>query len=93
MRWRRDGKELFYLGYDGWVYAVPMQLGGTPRFGAAERLFEIPVEARAAIHAELGFDVTPDGKRFVIPTVSDAAAPGLVVVQNWEALLPGRRKQ
>ncbi len=93
LRWRRDGKELFYLGYDGRVYAVPMQLGGTPRFGAAERLFEIPVEARAAIHAQLGFDVTPDGQRFVIPTVSDAAAPGLVVVQNWEALLPGRRKQ
>lgn len=90
LRWRRDGRELFYLGYDGRVYAVPVQVGGTPRFGAAERLFEIPAEARAAIHAELGFDVSADGRRFVIPTVSDAAAPVLVVVQNWESLLPGK---
>ena len=91
VRWRRDGKEIFYLGFDGKVYAVSVQLGQRPAFGPAAPLFEISTEARAAIHALVGFDVSPDGQRFVIPTVSDAEAPSIVVVQNWETSLPVRR--
>ena len=87
VRWRRDGKEIYYLGYDGKVYAVPVKLGTRPTFGPATPLFEISTEARAAIHAHVGFDVSPDGQRFVIPTVSDAEPPSIAVVQNWEALL------
>jgi len=91
VRWRRDGKEIYYLGYDGKVYAVPVKLGTRPAFGPAAPLFEISTEARAAIHALAGFDVSPDGKRFVIPTVSDAEPPSIVIVQNWEASLPLKR--
>ena len=87
VRWRRDGKEIFYLGYDGKVNAVPVELGRTPAFGPVTSLFEIGTEARAAIHAVIGFDVSPDGQRFVIPTVSEAEAPSIVIVQNWEASL------
>src|SRR3954452_18778969 len=29
VRWRRDGKELFYLGFDGRVQAVRVSLGAT----------------------------------------------------------------
>ncbi len=87
VRWRRDGKEIYYLGYDGRVYAVPVTLGTRPTFGPAAPLFEISTEARAAIHAHVGFDVSPDGQRFVIPTVNDAVPPSIVIVQNWEALL------
>ena len=85
VRWRRDGKELFYLGFDGRVQAVPVRLSERPEFGAATALFTISTEARAVIHSVLGFDVSADGSRFVI--VKAAESPSLVVVQNWQALL------
>ena len=88
LRWRRNGRELFYLGFDGRVQAVPIKLSPKPEVGAATPLFTISAEARAAIHSVLGFDVSADGQRFVIPVVSSAEGPSIVVVQNWEALLP-----
>ena len=93
LRWRQDGKELFYLAFDGRVHAVPAKLGLKPEFGPATPLFTISTEARAAIHSILGFDVSPDGKRFLIPTVSSAEGPSLVVMQNWEAALPQNRSK
>ena len=90
LRWRRDGKELFYLDFDGRVQAVPVRLSPKPEFGPTTALFSITTEARAAIHSVLGFDVSADGKRFVVPVVSSAQASSLIVIQNWEALLPRR---
>jgi hypothetical protein len=91
VRWRRDGRELFYLGLDGRVQAVPVSLSPKLDFGAATALFTISTEARAAVHAVAGFDVSADGQRFVIPVVNSLKAPSIVVVQNWEALLPRKR--
>lgn len=89
LRWRRDGRELFYLGFDGRVRAVPVTLGARPKFGPTTGLFTISTDARAAVHAFLGFDVSADGQRFVIPVVNSAMeGPSVVVVQNWEAGLP-----
>jgi len=91
VRWRRDGRELFYLGFDGRVQAVPVKLSPAISFGPAAALFTISTEARAAIHSVLGFDVSANGQRFVIPVVSSVKAPSIVVVQNWEALLQKKR--
>jgi eukaryotic-like serine/threonine-protein kinase len=88
VRWRRDGRELFYLDFDGRVQAVPLRLSPKPEFGPAKALFTITTEARAAIHSVMGFDVSADGNRFVIPVVTAPESPSLVVIQNWEALLP-----
>ena len=93
LRWRRDGKELFYLSFDGRVYAVPAKLTPKPEFGAATPLFSISTEARAAIHSVPGFDVSPDGQRFLIPVVTSQEGPTLVVMQNWEAALPQNRSR
>jgi hypothetical protein len=54
-------------------------------------LFTISTEARAAIHSCPGFDVSVDGSRFVIPVVSTADGPSIVVIQNWEGLLPAAK--
>jgi Tol biopolymer transport system component len=88
VRWRRDGSELFYLDFEGHVQAVPIRLSPKLQFGPPKFLFAIATEARAAIHSVLGFDVSADGQRFIVPVVSSAEGPSLVVVQNWEALLP-----
>jgi dipeptidyl aminopeptidase/acylaminoacyl peptidase len=87
LRWRRDGKELFYLAFDGRVHAVPVRLSPKPEFGPATPLFTISTEARAAIHSVAGFDVSADGQRFVIPVVAPTEGPSIVVIQNWEAAL------
>jgi dipeptidyl aminopeptidase/acylaminoacyl peptidase len=89
VRWRRDGKELFYLGFDGRVQAVPVKLSPKPAFGPVKALFTISTEARAVIHSVLGFDVSADGSRFVI--VKAPESPSLEVIRNWETLLPARR--
>jgi Tol biopolymer transport system component/DNA-binding winged helix-turn-helix (wHTH) protein len=86
VRWRRDGKELFYLGFDGRVEGVSVRLSLRPEFGPARPLFTIGTEARGAIHSILGFDVSLDGRRFVIAKALES--PSIVVTQNWEALLP-----
>jgi Tol biopolymer transport system component len=89
VRWRRDGKELFYLDFAGHVQAVTIKLSPTPQFGPATSLFTISTEARGAIHSVVGFDVSADGERFVIARALDG--PSLVITQNWEALLPQSR--
>ncbi len=85
VRWRRDGRELFYLGFDGRIYAVTVTLGPTPKFGTPQPLFAISPAAFAAAHSVVGFDVSFDGQRFAIPIVNTAVeGPSIVVVQNWE---------
>jgi Tol biopolymer transport system component/DNA-binding winged helix-turn-helix (wHTH) protein len=93
IRWRRDGRELYFLDGKGVVRAVPAKLGTQPEFGSAETLFTISTEARAAIHSLPGFDVSANGSRFVVPAVSAAEGPSIVVIQNWEELLPASRPQ
>jgi Tol biopolymer transport system component/DNA-binding winged helix-turn-helix (wHTH) protein len=85
LRWRRDGRELFYLAFDGRVHAVPVRFSPKPEFGAATPLFSISTQARAGIHSIVGFDVSPDGQRFIIPAVDSPESTALVVIQNWEA--------
>jgi Tol biopolymer transport system component/DNA-binding winged helix-turn-helix (wHTH) protein len=85
LRWRRDGKELFYLALDGRVYAVPITLGSKPKIGKATPLFAIGTEARLAIHDTEGFDVSLDGQEFLVPITTSSEHSEIVVVQNWEA--------
>lgn len=89
LRWRADGRELYYLAFDGMVYAVPVRLGPSVEVGGPSALFRISTEARAAIHSLLGFDVSADGSRFLVPTVTAKEDPAIVVVQDWERLLVG----
>jgi len=90
LRWRRDGKELFYLGFDGRGQAVPIKLSSRPQIGQATPLFTISAEARAAIHSIFGFDVSADGSRFLIPVTSSLEPLSIAIIQNWEAALPHR---
>jgi eukaryotic-like serine/threonine-protein kinase len=86
LRWRRDGRELFYMGIDGRVQAVTVTPGAEPKFAPAVTLFTIPIDARMALHSITGFDVNADGTRFLIPVVDPAKpAPVIVVARDWDA--------
>jgi eukaryotic-like serine/threonine-protein kinase len=95
LRWARDGKELFYLAADGRLYAVPISLSPKLRIAEPTPLFTISTEARAALHSSVGFDVSADGRRFLVPVVTSSEKSDIVVIQNWEAALqrnPGKLK-
>jgi Tol biopolymer transport system component len=82
-RWRRDGKELFYVVNDRTVMAVDVNTGPFFQAGAPHRLFD------AAFHvggAWFHWDVTADGKKFLINAVAqESAGSPLTVVLNWQA--------
>src|SRR5262249_12944658 len=67
-RWRKDGKEIFYLGADRKLMAVPVQASGaTFQAGAATALFEAPVRGfLQGWQNSNRYDVTPDGQRFLV---------------------------
>ena len=87
--WRADGRELFYLGLDNTIYAVPVTLGSTPTFGVPVALF--PVQLTSTLQGATQFDginVTPDGQRFLVTLQSDNSVENPVTVKvNWTASL------
>jgi len=90
-RWRGDGKELFFEAADGKMMAVPVKAdaGSKPSFqaGTPAALFDahmVPGPSNVLFE----YDVTADGKRFLINTAGGtgaAASPPLTVVTNWNA--------
>jgi hypothetical protein len=60
-----------------WISAVAVSLEKTPEIGTRSRLFEL--EDSGAPFA--GYDVTPDGQRFVV--VRRGGSTRLTVVVNW----------
>ena len=91
-RWRSDGKELFFIAADGSMRAaaVASETTGTrPVFlpGASHALFD--THSRPINPLAWRYDVTPDGKRFLLALPVDASAgpPPLNVVVNWVAEL------
>jgi len=85
-RWRKDGKELFYLSPEGRMMAVAVKTGASFEAGAPVTLFQAHRRQTHSSGAVFSYDVTGDGERFVIITKADepAAAP-LSVVLNWAA--------
>lgn len=84
-RWRQDGREIFYLGSDRSVMAVPVAgSGATFTAGAPVRLFGVET---ASVAGSL-FDVTADGQRFIVNVaVPSRLPPSLVLIVNWPSLL------
>jgi len=69
----------YALRSDGRVYAVPLAFDAdSVRAGQPEPLFTIDAEARAAIHSVVSFDVSADGSRFVIPSMTPGESSALV---------------
>ena len=94
-RWRRDGKELFYLGPDGKLMAVEVKAGATFETGAAKPLFDAHVRGwlgtgggGPGLSARDNYAVSRDGQRFLINSLTDVSAPSpITVVLNWTAEL------
>ena len=90
-RWRRDGKELFYISADSKMMAVDVTTNPTFRAGIPKVLFPAPIWGGGSVQNVTRYDVTADGKKFLINTVASedgaSAVTPITVVLNWEALL------
>jgi serine/threonine-protein kinase len=80
--WSRDGRELFYRGFD--QLSTPLIAVGvrtSPTFAVAGRtsLFDMSEYEAAVPHAN--YDVTADGRSFVM--ISQGRRSEMVLVQNW----------
>jgi hypothetical protein len=87
-RWRRDGRELFFV--DGGYLQVVERVGPTTHFefGPPKPLFQLPDAFQIAGGQWVpGWDVTPDGKRFLVVNPPPDVPGSINVVTNWEVQL------
>jgi eukaryotic-like serine/threonine-protein kinase len=90
-RWSRDGTEFFYLSPDNQLMAVALKgTGDRLDIGVPRALFGIRPRPPVRLDA-YPYDVTPDGRRFVVNTLVEyATSTAITVVINWTAGLPKR---
>jgi Tol biopolymer transport system component len=84
-RWRRDGKEIFYLSPVVQMMAADVEeRGNSMVVGTAHALFRCTLVP--TIPSSSPYDVSADGKKFVINSVGDDDTP-LILLVNWTANL------
>jgi hypothetical protein len=87
VRWRHDGEELFYIGLDDRLMAVPIRTGtngGTLEPGTPVPLFTTHVGGGVQAVNRQQYVVSPDGQRFLMNTSTDDAPVPITVVLNWK---------
>jgi Tol biopolymer transport system component len=83
-RWRSDGQELFYLASDGKLMAVAVNEGPPFEAGTATTLFQTKRRERISATDLFSYDVSADGKRFLVSTdVGEVAPSPLNLILNW----------
>jgi eukaryotic-like serine/threonine-protein kinase len=83
-RWRRDGKELFYLAPDRKLMAVTVKTGDTFERETPRPLFQT---ALSLVDLRQTYAVSADGRRFLLNTPVETASSPMTIVLNWPALL------
>ena len=92
-RWRRDGRELFYVAPDTRLMAVTLRLAPDAHLleaGAPVALFPTRLAtggniATAGFLARAQYAVAPDGRFLLNMAADDAVASPITIVQNWTA--------
>ena len=83
-RWRKDGKELFYLSADAKLMAVPVKAGTTFDAGQPAVLFQTHARQLSGVMDVFSYDVSRDGQKFLINVKVDEPIPApLSIVLNW----------
>jgi serine/threonine protein kinase/Tol biopolymer transport system component len=87
VRWKADGRELFYLGRANTLLAVPIRLGAAnqpPVIGAAVALFTLPFfSENASTFSRQQYVVAPDGNHFLASLTEEPMPVPVTVILNW----------
>jgi Tol biopolymer transport system component len=82
-RWRRDGRELFYLSPDLQLMVASVAGSGTRfRVDRVAPLFSLNPKPVGWV-----YDVMPDGQRFLVNSLGDEGRRPLALVTDWRASL------
>lgn len=87
--WRHDQKELFYLGADGRMMAVPVKMNGTFEPGEPIALFQTHFGYNPISGSERAqYTVTADGQKFLLENLAKLSSETPInVMLNWPAVL------
>jgi len=88
-QWRADGRELFFIGTDKQLIAVPVTTEGGFRAGPPSALFLTDLDPIGlGISGRNQYVASPSGERFLInQSRPGAASPPVTVLLNWTAAL------
>ena len=80
-RWRRDGKELFFVSREGIVMVASVSRRSSELvFGSPRPLFRVPPLA-----PYFSFEISPDGKEVLVNSAAEHGSAPITVVMNWTA--------
>jgi Tol biopolymer transport system component len=82
--WRADGREIYYVGVDRMLYAVPVLSLAPLDLGPAEPLFRIAAARAYVTGPRTFYGPAPDGQRFLVArAASGEEGSRIEVVLNW----------
>ena len=82
--WRADGKELYYVGLDRMLRAVPVESLAPFTFGEAQELFPLRIPQLAVTGNRSVYAPTTDGQRFLtLDFMREESDPGIHVILGW----------
>jgi serine/threonine protein kinase/Tol biopolymer transport system component len=87
-KWRRDGKELFFISADSKLMLVQVKSDGANfEAGTPQPLFEAHITAGPPIVGS-NYAISKDGQRFLLNVLAEDSSPDpAVFVQNWTTAL------
>ena len=89
--WSRDGREIFYVTQSNHLVAVEVSTAGGFSTGKRQVLFRIDGYRRNFSHR--GYDVTPDGRQFLLIREIPGANADFVLVENWATELAAQLRK
>jgi WD40-like Beta Propeller Repeat len=81
-RWRKDGKELFYLSLEGKLMSVPLNSAARLETTVPKPVFQTILRVNAL---EKKYWVTGNGNRFIFLEPPEDSTKPFTVVLNWTA--------
>ena len=83
-RWRRDGKEIYYIAPDGKLMAVSVGVSGNfLKPDPPKTLFQTRIVTSVAGYHQ--YDATADGQKFLINSSLDRNPEPITLYANWTA--------
>jgi len=90
--WRRDGRELFYIGLDRVLRAVPVRGLSPFTLGDPQPLFAVSIPQLAITSQHSYYLPSADGQRFLVNGTSQGTGdPGILVTVGWSPTTGGAK--
>jgi hypothetical protein len=84
VRWRQGARELFYIGLDARLMAVPIQIRNqTLETGDPVPLFFTHIGGALQARFRQQYMVSDDGQRFLMNNIEEAPISTMKLIVNW----------